>query len=118
LETGTLPIELLPRAVIVAPVRLGFPARPEAMSVLIECEHVFGMTWSLNDFRAAVDLMEVGRSDRQIEELTGIPRGTVGAWRNGRGVAGHRRAARAGPGWRPPDSAVYAYLLGRPNPEM
>jgi hypothetical protein len=93
----------------------GWPAnqtRREATSVLIEREHVFVMSWSLNAFRAAVDLMEVGRSDRQIEALTGIPRGTVGAWRNGRGVARHRRVARAGPAWRPEDPAVYAYLLG------
>jgi hypothetical protein len=70
------------------------------------------MGWSVDHFRAAIDLMELGRSDRQIEELTGIPRGTVGAWRHGRGVARHRRVARAGQNWRPSNPAVYAYLLG------
>jgi hypothetical protein len=56
--------------------------------------------------------MDIGRSDREIEELTGAPRNTVRNWRNGVGVAWHRRHARATDSWRPPCPATYAYLLG------
>jgi hypothetical protein len=70
------------------------------------------MSRPLREFRAAIDLMDIGRSDREIEELTGAPRNTVRNWRNGVGVAWHRRHARATYSWRPPCPATYAYLLG------
>jgi hypothetical protein len=57
-------------------------------------------------------LMGFGCSNREIARLTGVPRGTVSAWRSGRGVNGRVRLARAADGWRPTSPAQYAYLLG------
>jgi hypothetical protein len=57
-------------------------------------------------------LMEIGRGDKQIARLTGVPRSTVAAWRHGRGIARHQRVASARPGWRPKDRCAYSYLLG------
>ena len=57
-------------------------------------------------------LMEVGRSDGEIAQLTGIPRPTVGAWRHGRGSRQHRRVGSATPAWRPKAPRSYCYLLG------
>jgi len=57
-------------------------------------------------------LMEVGRSDNEIARLTGTPRGTVSAWRRGRGVRYHQRIASATPDWRPSKAAAYSYILG------
>jgi hypothetical protein len=57
-------------------------------------------------------LMEVGRGDGEIARLTGVPRGTVAAWRHNRGVTFHRRLASARPAWRPKGPREYCYLLG------
>jgi hypothetical protein len=57
-------------------------------------------------------LMDAGRGDTEIERLTGIPRGTISAWRHGRGSGWHRRFATARGDWRPREPAVYCYLLG------
>jgi hypothetical protein len=56
--------------------------------------------------------MELGRSDSEIADLTGVPRGTVNAWRHGRGIAQHRRLATASLNWRPENAPAYCYLLG------
>jgi hypothetical protein len=64
------------------------------------------------EFESAMTLMEIGRGDNAIERLIGVPRGTVRAWRQGRGVAHYRRVARAQPTWRPNNPAAYSYSLG------
>lgn len=64
------------------------------------------------DFQSAMTLMELGRGDGEIAELTGIPRATVTAWRHGQGSRLHRRAASANSAWRPRAPAAYSYLLG------
>jgi hypothetical protein len=65
-----------------------------------------------DDFESAVTLIASGYGDTAIAARTGIPRSTISAWRHGRGVAFHRRLARARNGWRPPSPAAYCYLLG------
>jgi hypothetical protein len=65
-----------------------------------------------DDFESAVTLIASGYGDTAIAARTGIPRSTISAWRHGRGVAFHRRLARARDGWRPPSPAAYCYLLG------
>lgn len=57
-------------------------------------------------------LMEAGRGDSEIERLTGVPRGTISAWRHGRGTRYHERLSTARPSWRPRDPRSYCYLLG------
>jgi hypothetical protein len=57
-------------------------------------------------------LMEAGRGDSEIARMTGIPRGTISAWRHGRGTAYHVRLRAARPSWRPQRPAEYCYLLG------
>ena len=59
-----------------------------------------------------MELIQAGRGDAEIARLTGVPRRTVSGWRHGRGVARHRRQARANSDWRPRDAAGYCYLLG------
>jgi hypothetical protein len=56
--------------------------------------------------------MEVGRSDSEIARLIGTPRGTIFAWRHGRGFRYHQRIATATPDWRPSRAAAYSYILG------
>jgi hypothetical protein len=67
---------------------------------------------SASEFASVMTLMELGRSDYQIAQLTGVPRSTVGAWRHGRGLFRHQREASARPDWRPRSPASYSYLLG------
>jgi hypothetical protein len=64
------------------------------------------------EFESAMTLMEAGCGDSEIERLTGIPSGTVSAWRHGRGLDYHRRLAAAKPSWRPNEPRAYSYLLG------
>ncbi|MET0810991.1 MAG: helix-turn-helix domain-containing protein [Thermoleophilaceae bacterium] len=59
-----------------------------------------------------MELIEAGRSERQIAELTGVGRGTVNAWRHGRGTSYHRRVASATADWRPGSAPAYCSLLG------
>ena len=70
------------------------------------------MARSLAEFEAAMAFIRDGRSDHEIETLTGVHRGTVGAWRHVRGVVLHERHARARRPWRPPSPSAYSYLLG------
>jgi hypothetical protein len=71
------------------------------------------MTWRTQaEFESAMTLMQAAYSDSEIERLTGIPRGTVSAWRQGRGLTYHRRLATARPSWRPSEPRAYCYLLG------
>jgi hypothetical protein len=64
------------------------------------------------EFESVMTLMELGRGDREIAVLTGVPRSTVDAWRHGRGISRHQRVASARPGWRPKRPRAYSYLLG------
>jgi hypothetical protein len=64
------------------------------------------------DFESAMILIEAGRGDSEIARLTGIPRGTISAWRHGRGSRYHLRLATAQPSWRPRRAGEYSYLLG------
>jgi hypothetical protein len=64
------------------------------------------------EFQSVICLMDAGRGDTEIERLTGIPRGTISAWRHGRGSGWHRRLATARADWWPRKPAVYCYLLG------
>ena len=57
-------------------------------------------------------LMESGRGDGEIARVTGIPRPTVSAWRQGQGSTFHRRMASATPDWRPSAPDAFCYLLG------
>ena len=45
---------------------------------------------SETDFQSAMTLLERGRGDGEIAQLTGIPRATVTAWRQGEGSRLHR----------------------------
>jgi len=67
--------------------------------------------WSEAEFQLVHRLIDRGLSNRRISTLTGVSAATVGSWRLGNGIV-PRRAAPAGPGWRPPDHANYCYLLG------
>jgi hypothetical protein len=74
---------------------------------------MFGMQRrSQADFDETMALIGAGFGDREIARLTGIPRGTINAWRHGRGSRYHQRLASAVSSWRPPDDAMYAYLFG------
>jgi hypothetical protein len=64
------------------------------------------------EFASAMTLIDAACGDSEIERLTGIPRGTVSAWRHGRGLTFHRRLAAAKPSWRPNNPRAYCYLLG------
>jgi hypothetical protein len=57
-------------------------------------------------------LVEAGRKDLDIARLTGVPRSTISAWRNGRGTQYHLKLRTAQPSWRPSRPASYSYLLG------
>jgi hypothetical protein len=63
------------------------------------------------DFEFAIALIEAGLGDSEIARSTGIPRGTISAWRHGRGIKYHMRLAEARPSWRPPCQDQYAYVL-------
>jgi hypothetical protein len=64
------------------------------------------------DYELAIELIRAGMGDSEIARLTGIPRPTISAWRNGRGSAYHERLAVASPTWRPTEPRAYCYLLG------
>ena len=70
------------------------------------------MRHSLYEFQAVIELIDRGEGVTEIARATGIPRNTVKAWSEGRGVARHRRLATASPHWRPHDAKSYCYLLG------
>ena len=63
------------------------------------------------DFDAVSDLLRRGLSDYEIARRTGVPRGTVQAWRK-RGARRRTRLVRPPGTWRPEDENAYAYLLG------
>jgi hypothetical protein len=106
LETGTLPLSYCPSKPILSTSRRVRPVRRAR-------EHMFVMRRRTQiEFESAMTLMEAGCGDSEIERLTGIPSGTVSAWRHGRGVAYHRRLAAAKPSWRPNEPQAYCYLLG------
>jgi hypothetical protein len=65
-----------------------------------------------DEFEAVVALMEKGHGDSEIARITGIPRGTISAWRHGRGTGYHLRLRAAQPSWRPSCPGEYSYLLG------
>lgn len=58
------------------------------------------------------ELSASGLRDRQIAELTGVGRGTVNAWRHGRGVVRHLRVDRGSSGLAAGRSPAYCHLLG------
>jgi hypothetical protein len=64
------------------------------------------------EFRLVCELLQAGVAERKIAELTGVGRGTVNAWRHGRGTTNLLRVEPAHAGWRPPDARAYCYLLG------
>jgi hypothetical protein len=66
---------------------------------------------SQDDYEAVMALMRRGYGDSEVARRTGVPRSTISAWRNGRGVTYHQRLSGA-PSWRPTAPAAYCYLLG------
>jgi hypothetical protein len=57
-------------------------------------------------------LSATGLSDYKVAALTGVPRATVLRWRRRNDPPRAKLLKPPGVGWRPPDAAVYCYLLG------
>ncbi|MEA2351031.1 MAG: hypothetical protein QOG86_1972, partial [Thermoleophilaceae bacterium] len=55
--------------------------------------------------------LRAGHSNREVSDLTGLPRSTIARWRS-HGLPVRSSAEPPDPRWRPPDPASYAYLLG------
>jgi hypothetical protein len=63
------------------------------------------------DYETALALLGTGMGASAVARRTGIPRGTIRGWQEGRG-AYHRRLAEANSHWRPRNPGAYVYLLG------
>jgi hypothetical protein len=65
------------------------------------------------ELRSVCELLDAGVAERKIAKLTGVGRGTVNAWRHGRGIVNLVRLEQAQPGWRPADARAYCYEYPR-----